>query len=176
MRKFTLAITLLLLTPALARAQTSTSSPHGLGYIYFGPATHQMDFTAGFGGEGYFYKGLGAGLEMGTAGFTSTTNHNSNWIGLGSADLCYHFFTKKSKAAPFVTGGYTLFFGQDVFLSAVSTHGYNLGGGVDYLASKHVGLRFDVRFYGHGGQILRMSFPSGQQFNFVAFRIGLTFR
>lgn len=51
-----------------------------------------------------------------------------------------------------------------------------LGGGVDLLARKHFGLRFDVRYYDHGGRILRYIYPKIEQFSFVAFRIGLTFR
>jgi len=160
-------------------AQDTDHPPHGLGYVFAGPATHGMGITTGFGGEGYFYKGLGAGAELATAGFTTSANGNPNWIGMGSANLSYHFFPKKVRGnvAPFVTGGYTLFFGQDTdnYTGSIA-HGLNIGGGVDYFASKHVGIRFDVRYYAHGDHILWASFPNVTQLSFAAFRIGFTFK
>lgn len=179
MKKLILIIVLLLAAPALADAQRTESSPRGLGYVFIGPATQQMGLAAGFGGEGYVYKGLGAGAELATAGFNKSANGNPNWIGMGSADLSYHFFTKKAqgKVAPFVTGGYTLFFGQDTedYTGSIA-HGYNLGAGVDLFPIKHIGVRFDVRYYAHGDHILWASFPNVRELNFAAFRIGLTFR
>ena len=59
---------------------------------------------------------------------------------------------------------------------AVGTNGFNLGGGADLLSTKHPGLRFDVRYYGHGGRILKNAYPDVAEFSFVAFRVGLTFR
>jgi len=148
-----------------------------------------MGAVAGFGGEYIHRNGLGAGLEVGTAGFNTSTNGNPNWIGTGSADASYHFFANSidGHAVPFVTGGYTSFFGQDTLVPSTApgceyncggthTNGYNLGGGVDIFATKHIGMRLDVRYYGHGGRILWASFPSDAQLNFVAFRIALTFR
>jgi hypothetical protein len=167
------------MVPVSLLAQDTDHKPPGLGYIFVGPATHQMGLTAGFGGEGYVYKGLGVGAELGTAGFLTSANGNPNWIGVGSANASYHFFTKKAqgKVAPFVTGGYTLFFGQDTFdYTGSIAHGFNVGGGVDYFASKHIGFRFDFRYYAHGDHILWASFPNDTQLNFAAFRIGLTFR
>jgi hypothetical protein len=169
---------LLLFVPALAAAQSTDQSPRGLGYIFVGPATNHMALTAGFGGEGYVSKSLALGLEAGTTGFTTTSRGNPNWIGLASANLSYHFFLRqyKGKVAPFVTGGYTNFFGQDTDAGGNTTNGLNVGGGIDLFSSKHVGLRFDARYYAHGGRILWPSFPSGTDFNFTAFRIGLTFK
>jgi opacity protein-like surface antigen len=184
-----MVIAVLLLVPALALAQDANHPPQGQGYLFVGGATHQMGLTAGFGGEVYISHGLGAGLEVGTAGFNTSTNSNPNWIGLGSADLAYHFFAKKIErhAAPFLTAGYTNFFGQDTCSGLGPclatdkygpnfTNGYNIGGGVDFFATRHVGLRFDVRYCGHGGRILWASFPNDEQLDFAVFRIGLTFR
>jgi hypothetical protein len=174
-----IAISALLLAPHCASAQESNHQPGGLGYVFVGPATHQMNLTAGFGGEGYFYKGVGAGAEVATAGFDKSTNGNHNWIGMGSADVSYHLFTKRTqdKLAPFVTGGYALFFGQDTDAGTGSVaHGFNVGGGLDLFASKHVGARFDVRYYAHGDHILWASFPNVAQLSFAAFRVGLTFK
>jgi hypothetical protein len=179
MKRLIGTVALVILTSAWAMAQESFQAPRGLGYIYAGPATHQMGLTMGLGGEGFLFKGLGVGAEIGTAGFNTSANGNPNWIGVGSADASYHLFTKKAKGrvSPFVTGGYTLFFGQDTDAGTGSiAHGYNLGGGVDLFASKYLGVRFDVRYYAHGGRILWASFPNDSQLNFAAFRIGFTFR
>jgi len=172
-----------LMVPVLVSAQSTDHQSRGVGYVFVGAGTHNMGLTTGFGGEGYVYKGLGVGAEVGAAGVGASANDNSNLIGVGSADLSYHFFPKKSKTAPFVAGGYTVFFGQDVFLQYPGlrspgnyTHGFNVGGGVDLLATKHVGVRLDVRYNAHGDHILWASFPDTAQFSFVAFRVGLTFR
>jgi len=189
MKGLIVAAGFLLMLPAFAPAQDADYLPRGQGYIFFGLATHKLGATAGFGGEFYSAMGLGGSFEGATTGFYKSTNGNSNWIGLGSADLTYHFFPKKIQghAAPFVSGGYTNFFGQDV-CSGVGpcgpghvyggnhTNGFNVGGGVDVFAAKRVGVRFDVRYYGHGGRILWASFPNDAQLNFVAFRVGVTFR
>ncbi|MGH9448880.1 MAG: outer membrane protein [Terriglobia bacterium] len=189
MKKLIGTVVLLVMAPALMLAQDAGHLPRDLGYVFVGGATHQMGVTAGFGGEVYIIHGLGAGLEVGTAGFNTSTNGNPNWIGLGSADLSYHFFPKKieRRVVPFLTGGYTAFFGQDTCSGLGPcfatdkygpnyTNAYNIGGGVDLFATKHAGLRFEVRYYGHGGRILWASFPNDAQLDFVAFRIGFTFR
>ena len=150
MRQIIAKAALLLMLPALATAQNTDHRPRGLAYVFVGAGTHQMGLTAGFGGEGYVYRGLGMGLEVGTAGVGTAANGNPNWIGLGAADASYHFFPKKllGRAAPFVAGGYTNLFGQDVFLQYPGprspgnfVHGFNIGGGIDLFASKHAGWR-----------------------------------
>jgi opacity protein-like surface antigen len=179
MKKLIATVALLLMVAASVSAQNTDHQPQGLGYVFLGAGTHQMGLTAGFGGEGYVYKGLGMGVEVGTAGLGASANGEPNWIGVGSADLSYHFFPKKIRghAAPFVAGGYTLFFGQDTDTGTGSiAHGFNVGGGVDIFVTKHAGARFDVRYNAHGDHILWPSFPNLAQFSFVAFRIGLTFR
>jgi hypothetical protein len=148
MKRLMLAAASLLMVPVLTLAQEADRPPRGQGYIFVGVATHQLGATAGFGGEFYSAMGLGGSFEGATIGFSSSTNGNSNWIGMGSADVTYHFFPKKIQghAVPFLSGGYTNFFGQDVAaqytgrLSAGNfTNGFNLGGGVDVFASKHLG-------------------------------------
>lgn len=178
MKKLIPIVALLLMVPALVSAQNTDHQPRGLGYIFYGAATHQMGQTAGFGGEAYVYKGLGAGFEIATAGYNTSAYGNPNWIGVGSLDLSYHYFRKEvqGRAAPFVTVGYTDFFGQDTDVSENQARGFNVGGGVDLLAAKHIGVRFDVRYYGHGDHILFPSFPGVAQLSFTAIRIGLTFR
>jgi hypothetical protein len=185
MKVFIVIVVLFLIVPASVWAQETDHHPRGLGYVFIGAGTHQMGLTTGFGGEGYFYKGLGMGAELEAAGIGASTNDNSNLVGIGSADLSYHFFPKKIRgaAAPFVEGGYSNFFGQDVFLHYPGyrsygnyQHGFNIGGGIDIFATKHLGVRFDVRYNGHGGRILWASFPNEAQLSFVAIRIGLTLR
>jgi hypothetical protein len=184
MPKLTATATLLFMVAALASAQNADHQPRGVGYVFLGAGTHHMGLTAGFGGEYVDKGGLGIAVEVGTAGLGTSANGNPNWIGLGSANVSYNFFAKKiqGNAAPFVAGGYTIFFGQDVkglgpspnFKNGNYENGFNVGGGVDLFASKHAGVRFDVRYNAHGGRILWASFPSLAQLSFVAFRIGLT--
>jgi hypothetical protein len=184
MRNLIVKVALFLIVPALAPAQDTDRDhpPRGLGYVFAGGATHSMSLTAGLGGEVYSSTGLGTGLEVGAGGLTTNGDsyYNSYITGVGSADVSYHYFSKKIRAgaSPFVAGGYTLLFGHNAVLSGkdVKTNGYNLGGGVDVFATKHAGVRFDVRYYGHGGRILKNKYPDLAQFSFVAFRIGVTFR
>jgi opacity protein-like surface antigen len=181
MIKHVVPTALLFLIPTLVWAQDANHQPGGLGYGFIGGGTHSMFPTAGIGGEGYMPGGLGLGAEVATAGWGTKDNWgDSNITGLGSADLSYHFFPKKIRgnAAPFVTGGYTLFFGHNVVERGkdLTANGFNVGGGVDVFATRHIGARFDVRYYGHGGRILRFKYPDLDQFSFSAFRIGVTFR
>jgi hypothetical protein len=190
MKRLFATVAVLLNLHTLTLAQDADRPPRGQGYIFIGAATHQLGASAGFGGEFYSAMGLGGGFEGATVGFNSSANGNSNWIGMGSADVTYHFFRKKIEghAVPFVSGGYTSFFGQDTLTYPLPTsgcayscggnhtNGFNIGGGADILVAKHAGVRFDLRYYGHGGRILWASFPNDAQLNFVAFRIGLTFR
>jgi opacity protein-like surface antigen len=182
MKKLVVAASLLALIPAWAVAQSAVHPPGGQGYVFVGGGNHQMTPTVGFGGEAYARNGLGGGIEIGVADLTIPITGDSNTtLGLGSADLSYHFFPKKpeNKAAPFVSGGYTLFFGHNAIIhgpSDFTTSGFNLGGGVDVFAARRLGARLEVRYFGHGGRILHYTFPDVDQFNFVAFRIALTFR
>jgi len=179
MKKLIVVIAWLFLIPMLALAQNADHPPRWQGYGFVGAGTHEMSPTAGFGGEVYVFKGLGIGAEVGVGGLDIHGDQNM-MIGVGSADLSYHFFPKKIRgnAAPFVAGGYTLFFGHNAADGEkdVTPDGFNIGGGVDVFATKHVGVRFDVRYHGHGGRILKYTFPDVAQFSFVAFRIGVTFR
>lgn len=189
MKRLMAVAVLALIAPIMALAQNTDQQkadqqsadhpPRGLGYVFVGEGTHSMGLTTGFGGEAYVFKGLGLGAEIGAADMSSFVT------GVGSADLSYHFFPKKvhGRVSPFITGGYTAFFGHNTHTGTglfghkpLMTEGFNIGGGVDLFASKHVGMRFDVRYYGHGGRILNYIYPDLDQFSFVAFRIGVTFR
>jgi len=195
MNRLIAAAALLMIVPALAPAQDNFQPPRVLVYGFVGGATHRMALNAGFGTEFYLYKGLAIGPEFDAAGIggraNSNPNSNPNIIGLGSLDASYHFFVKKRTGAfaPFVAGGYTAFFGQDTDTCCGNIqHGYNLGAGLDVMATKYFGVRIDVRHYGHGGSILWASFPAdclsgGEivkplpcQLSFTAIRFALTFR
>ncbi len=182
MNKLIAAAALLLMTPAFASAKNTDSPPRGLGYVYAGGATHSMSLTAGLGGEVYSSTGLGMGLEVGAAGLTTggDSYYNSYITGVASPDVSYHYFPKKlmGQASPFIAAGYTLLFGHNAVLTGkdVKTNGFNAGGGVDFFATKHLGVRFDVRYYGHGGRILKNRYPDLAEFSFVAFRVAMTFR
>jgi hypothetical protein len=188
MKALIATVILLLAAAASASAQNTNeqSTGHrspGLGYVFVGDATHGMGLAGGFGGELSSSSGLGMGLEVGAVGFTRRGDqyYNSYATGVGSADVLYHYYSKKTElrtVSPFVAGGYTILFGHNSVPMGkdVETNGFNIGGGVDLFATKHAGLRFDVRYYGHGGRILKNAYPDVVEFSFVAFRIGLTFR
>lgn len=193
MKRLIATAALLLVIPALAPAQDNFQPPRVLVYGFGGGATHRMALNAGFGTEFYIYKGLAVGPELGAAGVGGRANSlpdsNPNIIGVGSLDVSYHFFVKKSTGAiaPFVAGGYSAFFGQDTDTASGNVqHGYNLGAGLDVMATKYFGVRIDVRHYGHGGRILWASFPNACvsetfmalpcQLSFTAIRFALTFR
>ena len=67
---------------------------------------------------------------------------------------------------PFVTGGYSLYWGD----RRATRNGFNLGGGVNLWVAKHVAVRLEVRGQGNVNHF-HDSFAY-----FVAFRIGVTFR
>src|SRR5271167_3255811 len=97
MKKLIAMAVLLLMAPALAAAQTTGQKSQGLGYIFVGEGSHGIGLTSGFGGEYIDRSGLGMGAELGAAGFRTSTNGNANFIGVGSADVTYHFFHKKAR-------------------------------------------------------------------------------
>ncbi len=182
MKKLMPMLTMLLMVPAWLSAQDAEHSPGGLGYVFVGGATHGTGLNTGFGGEGYIARNLALGVEAGAIGLTGPTYFGgaSNATGVASPDVSYHYFPQEiiNRVSPFVTGGYTLLFGHNATLMGkdVTTNGFNVGGGVDIFASRHWGVRFDVRYHGHGGRIFKNAYPDLAEFSFVAFRIGATFR
>jgi len=183
-KRLIVIIACFILIPVLASAQDAERPPRWQAYGLIGAGTRLTTPTGGFGGELYFAKGVGVGVELGGTALTFP-DYGNRTTGVGSADVSYHFFPKKiqGNAAPFVEGGYTLFFGHNPDKGiglfghkTLLTQGFNIGGGVDGFATKHVGVRVDVRYHGHGGRILKYTFPDLDQFSFVAFRIGVTFR
>ena len=180
MKTLSATAALLFLVPMLAPAQDTDHHDRGQGYFFFGlGATHHdpldkilgisttpigVAVSTGFGGEGFVYKGLGLGAEVGYAG--PDWNFGSSGMGVGSADVSYHFLprTARSRVEPFVTGGYSLYFGHG------ETTGFNVGGGANVWLRKHLGLRLELREQAHAQYLI----PRVK--DFVAFRVGMTFR
>ena len=133
---------LLALIPVVATPGESEQPYKGQGYVFYGPGRAPGGGTLqqiGAGGEGFLYKGLGAGAEVcylyPSEGFTYG-------IGLLSVNGSYHFNrSRHAKLSPFVTGGYSLAFrgGHENL--------YNVGGGVTWWMARHVGVRLEFRDY-----------------------------
>jgi len=120
-----------------------------------------------FGGEARVNQGLSAGIELAYAG--PDWNIGKNGLGVGSANATYHFGNRKHPPnwEPFVTGGYSLYFGERTDFQS----GFNFGGGVNFWGTKHAALRLEVRDQAHINYFGNPGFT-----HFVAFRVGVTFR
>lgn len=164
MFKRIVGLSLLVLIPKVALAQDSTESYKGQGYVFYGPgrapgggAVQQI----GGGGEGFLYKGLAAGAEL---GYMFPAGGISDGLGLFSLNGSYHLNRRyEAKLSPFLGSGYSLAFRSD------HLNLYNFGGGVTWWMTKHLGVRLELRDYvwsgcGCGGQHI----PQGQ--------IGFSFR
>jgi hypothetical protein len=158
MRKLFIIILLMTSIPAAAFGQSrGERRGWGYGFVGIGSTNSELLATAGGGGERLLYRGLGIGGEI---GYLSTTNSIGDGLGIGSANLAYHF-NHSGKIAPFVTGGISA-----AFRSGVAAGGANFGGGIQYWPKDHVGLRFEVRDH---------VFSSDSPHLFT-FRVGVTFR
>jgi hypothetical protein len=156
MPRFLIMIALLMI-PGIALAQSNNSTIQG--YTFAAPGATSGGVTTlhvGGGGEGFVYKGLGVGAEIGYMGFTERFG---NGFGVFSPDVSYHF-NRSGKVNPFVSGGYSLAFRNGV------SHGGNFGGGINYWFSERAAVRFEFRDH-----IFSSDSP-----HFYQARIGLTFR
>lgn len=200
MNKLISTVALLLMAPACvsaqAPAQDTDHPPRGQGYFFvapivsntryvFNPAYYGVVFppgqplppdafshqrggaNVGFGGEAFVSQGLGLGAEVAYAG-PDWGFSGGGAVGVASGDASYHFFPKMNhkRIEPFVTGGYSLYFGD----RTATQNGFNLGGGVNIWVAKHAAVRSEVRYQGH------IDYFHSQFTDFVAFRIGVTFR
>ncbi|MBZ5594861.1 MAG: hypothetical protein LAP39_21660 [Acidobacteriia bacterium] len=145
-------ISLLVLIPMAAPAADSTEWYRGQGYVFYGPGRAPGGGTVqqiGGGGEGFLYKGLAAGVEL---GYLFPGGGISDGVGLLSVNGSYHLNrSHRAKFSPFVTGGYSLAFRGGY------ANLYNFGGGVTWWMTEHVGARLEFRDYvwsgcGCGGQ------------------------
>ncbi|HEV2491598.1 MAG TPA: hypothetical protein VG204_00845 [Terriglobia bacterium] len=123
--------------------------------------------NSGFGGEAFVFTGLGLGGEVAYAG-PDWSFSGSGAMGIASGDVSYHFFPGKNRRRfePFVTGGYSLYFGD----RTETQSGFNVGGGVNIWLVKHAAMRLEVRNQGF------IKHFHSQFTDFVAFRFGVTFR
>lgn len=164
MRNRTLAILAIMMILTIGvRAQTGTDS-RGYGYVFGAPGVatssdNSATLHVGVGGEGFVYKRLGVGGEIGLLG---PTGNVGDGFGVLSANGSWHFRTASDKVVPFVTGGWSLAFNTDGH-----SNGGNFGGGINYWFKDRIGLRLEVRDH---------VFNNFSSTHFVGFRIGLTFR
>jgi hypothetical protein len=150
------------MSPLALLAQQGNRS-RGQGYIFVSPlATTPRyssfgKFQVGFGGEGFVYKGLGMGAEVGYM--------DQDYL-MGSTNVSYHFWprTRDGKVEPFVTTGATFFHNWG---SGKDDYGANAGGGINIWLHKHAALRLEVRDI--------VTFPYGPQHT-VSIRFGITFK
>ena len=161
MKRVLIALFALALVPASAFAQKG-DMPKGWGYGFGAIGASSGDFGhttvhVGGGGEGLFYKGFGAGAEI---GYLTQTRDAGNGFGVASVNVVYHFVQPGRKLVPFVTGGATLAF------RGGAAGGGNFGGGVQYWMKDRVALRFEFRDH-----IISSDSP-----HFYGFRVGLAFR
>jgi hypothetical protein len=160
MKRVLIALFALAIIPASALAQKG-DMPKGWGYGFGAIGASSGDFGhttvhVGGGGEGLFYKGLGAGAEIGYLG----RDGFGSGFGVASANVAYHFVRPGRKLVPFITGGGTVAF------SSGAAGGGNFGGGVQYWLKDRVALRFEFRDH----------IISSDSSHFYGFRVGIAFR
>ncbi len=157
-------ILVLLLLTAVTAPVLAQDGPRGQGYVFFAPGALTAGGTrgtyhTGAGGEVLFYKGLGAGAEL---GYLAPWDYPRSGLGVASVDGSYHFGAKEdAKLVPFVASGYTLMWHSG------SGNLFNFGGGVNYWFRDHWGLRLEFRDH---------VWPNNPTAHYWGFRIGLSFR
>ena len=142
---------------------TQSVERKGAGYAFVAPGAWVGDGTSsvlGFGGGGEALLKAGFGISADVGYVYPTQGGFKDGFGLFSPGVLYQF-QRTSKVVPFVNGGYSLAFRDDV-LNMVY-----FGGGFNYWPKKRLGLRFEVRD--------QLS-PSYINDNLLQFRIGLLFR
>lgn len=134
----TVCILILIATVTTAFAQPQEGRGAGAAYAA-GGAVGDSDDNEGFwqfggGGEYVFSNGLGFEVDVGivtAGGFDASA-------GVFSVGPLYEFKSDK-KTAPFLTGGYTLFFRSG------TANAFHVGGGVRHWFNDSFGMRFEVR-------------------------------
>ncbi len=168
---------------ALAQAPDSTSRWNAYAFLAPGTSTHFESGRAtvhiGGGAERFIYQGLSVGAEVGpvitwTAPGRAAFNPFSNdrVHGLFSPNIAYHFVsnTTDRKLDPFLTGGYSLFFGigNDLVVPGRgftnTQSGYNVGGGANFWILRKAAMRLEFRQ------------QSSVWYKTMDVRVGMTFR
>jgi hypothetical protein len=139
----------------------SAQVPQGQGYLVQGigaatPGSVSLAQTV-VGGEGTFFKGLGAGAEIG-----ALYSFDGGVVGQFNAGGTYHFTAgrKETKWDPFVAAGYAMLFRSGTI------SGFHYGGGTGYWFHPRIGLRAEFR---------DLRFERGRD-GYPGFRIGICFR
>lgn len=135
---------------------------NGSGYVTYGMGICQHRVTnvsAGAGGEGFLWRGLTLGGDIGYYRFIERGRYA---IGATTLNVGYNF-ANRSRAGrfdPFVNAGVLgLAFGAGGAARAMA-----LGGGTNFWFKRRLGLRTEARLAGIAGEVL------------VMFRVGLAFR
>ncbi len=145
-KRFVVIASLIFGLSAWAHAGSSTLSEaanehNGQAFVFFAPGAEKTGSysvgSAHFGGgaEGFLYRGLGVGAEV---GYLTLWRDFSMGIGMLSIDGSYHF-NRERKLSPFVSGGYSMAFRTG------HINLYNFGGGVNYWFHDRIGLRLEFR-------------------------------
>ena len=174
MKKLIAISALVFMIPMLASAQTEDHPYRGQGYGFFGLGTGLNDYhpvaeQAGFGGEGFLFKGFAFGAEAAYSHYNTSGGFGiSAWI--GSLDPSYHFGRHAARRGvdPFILGGFSLY-GPTSKGGGRGQPGGNFGGGVNLWLAEHAALRLEIREHVAGFSYL----PSGTA---IAFRVAVTFR
>ncbi|MEK7750808.1 MAG: hypothetical protein AAB654_02750 [Acidobacteriota bacterium] len=163
MKRTILAMTLFTI-PAWPQAEPPVKpfKYNGNGYTFFSVGTCQHRYTnvgVGGGGEGFIWRGLTIGGEIGYYRFPADRNTGYGVATLGPG---YHFVSRKNPAKwdPYV--GISVL-GLGFAPGGLAAAG-SLGGGVNYWFKEKIGLQTGVQIRVIGEEALAL------------FRIGLTFR
>jgi opacity protein-like surface antigen len=153
MRSLCTVVLSLLLMASSAGAQEVFNKPKRSGYLFFAPGAISVNVKIwkdasneiGGGFEGYLYKGLGLGIDLG-AMHVADDYSTKHWTGVVCFYTTYDFQRSSAqKLSPFVVVGLTL---VPQFMVG---GGYHFGGGVKYWFSKRFGLRLEFRDHGRPG-------------------------
>jgi hypothetical protein len=123
----------------------ASAQASGDGYVFFSldksvAASFADGFTVGLGGDALFYKGCGAGFDL---GYLFPRRSVGDGIGLVSLNGTYHLRNRiaAGRFEPFAVAGYGLAF-RSGHLNL-----YDLGGGATYWFYRHLGARIELRDY-----------------------------
>jgi len=140
MRQSWLWLWMAVIVPVSLPAQEQAKPSAGHGYVFAGfGAVNAEDATFHFGGggEGYLFRGLGVGFEL---GYLAPFQYLGEGIGVLSVNGLYDFGrTRSKKVSPFVTAGYSLAFREG------TANALNFGGGIHYWFARRFGLRVEFR-------------------------------
>jgi hypothetical protein len=167
MKKIMAAVVLIVFVGCVGMAQEGRSERTGSGYVFVAPGAivESGDSAAlwhfGAGGQGFVYKGIGLGAEI---GYLAPGISMAEGIGIFSANGLYEFRQASigRKIAPFVTAGYSM-----AFRGGSGGNALNLGGGINYWFRARQALRLEVRDY---------ITPLEPNLHILTARIGLSFR